>query len=125
MFDRYSERARQVIFISRWFAEKRKGLYVEPEDLLRALIREDRGESLSLLTEVFPDVPVPSEQPTIGHRPFFDDNAATDLLRELQDEAPGLSTEARDTKRQTAPLVDMPISHSLARPGIGRQRPSE
>jgi len=88
MFDRSSQRARQVIAISRWFAEKRGGSYIEPEDLLRTLIREDRGASPSLLTEMFTDLPVPSKQPTIGHRPFFDDNVPTDLLRELQDDAP-------------------------------------
>jgi ATP-dependent Clp protease ATP-binding subunit ClpA len=114
MFERYSDRARQVIFISHRSAERRGGSYIEPEDLLHALIREDRGEFASILMEVFPGPTAPLEQPTIGHRPFFDDDVAMDLLRELQEDTPGLSAEAGGGKLQPVPHVDIPVSRSLA-----------
>jgi len=116
MFERYSDRARQLIFMALWSARKRSGSYIEPEDLLHALIREDRGEFAALSAEVFPGSRGPIEIPPSGHRPFFADDIARNLLRELHEDPDSPNSEKQQNdKREPVPQVDMPISHSLKR----------
>lgn len=45
MFERYSARARSVIFLALGCARRRGAAYIEPGDLLHALVREDRRET--------------------------------------------------------------------------------
>ena len=85
-----------------WSARRRGGSHIEPEDLLHALIREDRGESAAI-TEIFP---------AAAHRPFFSDGVARALLRELHESPDPLSSETQE-KREPVPHVDMPVSYSL------------
>jgi ATP-dependent Clp protease ATP-binding subunit ClpC len=115
MFERYSDRARRLIFMALWSARRRGGSYIEPEDLLQALIREDRGEFAALSAEVFPGSTVPIDSSVAGHRPFFADDIAENLLRELHADAVSPNLEAQSGNREPAPQVDMPISHSLKR----------
>jgi ATP-dependent Clp protease ATP-binding subunit ClpC len=113
MFERYSERARRLIFMALWSARRRGGPYIEPEDLLHALIREDRGEFATLSTEVFPGISGPIEIPASGHRPFFSDDAARNLLGKLHEGTDSPNLETPGSKREPVPQVDMPVSHSL------------
>ena len=113
MFERYSHRARCLIFMALWSARRRCGLYIEPEDLLHALIREDRGEFAAISAEVFPDAEVPDEDSTMDQTPFFSDGVARSLLRELNEDADPMTAETPGEKRTPVPHVDMPISRSL------------
>jgi hypothetical protein len=115
MFERYSDRARQLIFMALWSARKRGGPYIEPEDLLHALIREDRGEFAALSAEVFPGAPGPIESAASSHRPFFAQDIARNLLCELHEDPDSPNSEKQNDKREPVPQVDMPISHSLKR----------
>jgi ATP-dependent Clp protease ATP-binding subunit ClpA len=113
MFERYSDRARQVIVIALWSAWRRGGSHIEPEDLLHALIREDRGEFTALSTEVFPGAPSRIESPAAGHRPFFADEVAKTLLQELGEEPDRQTRDTPSGRLEPVPHVDMPVSESL------------
>ena len=113
MFERYSDRARRLIFMALWSARNRGGSYIEPEDLLHALIREDRGEFAAFSAEISPGVTTIMGEPASGDRRFFADEVARNLLRELHEDTEPLNTETRSAKREPVPHVDMPISHSL------------
>ena len=45
VFERYSARARSVVFLAVGCARRCGAAYIEPEDLLHALVREDRRDS--------------------------------------------------------------------------------
>ncbi len=96
-----------------WSARRRGGLYIEPEDLLHAVIREDRGELAAIIADVFPGSAAPDEFSTGDHRPFFSDDVARTLLRELHEDPDPLSRETPGKKREQAPHADMPVSRSL------------
>jgi ATP-dependent Clp protease ATP-binding subunit ClpA len=119
MFERYSYRARCLIFMAIWSARRRGGSYIEPEDLLHALIREDRGELPAISAEVFPgadggELPVALNRNSgAGRRSFFSGSVATNLLRDLHEDTEHLNADARGERREPVPHVDMPISHSL------------
>jgi hypothetical protein len=113
MFERYSHRARYLIVMALWSARRRGGLCIEPEDLLHALIREDRREFAAISAKVFPGAVAPEEDYAGNHRPFFSDDLARTLLRELDEDADPLITETPGEKREPVPHVDMPISGSL------------
>jgi len=113
MFERYSYRARRLIVVALWSARRRRVDYIEPEDLLHAIIREDRGEFAAISAEIFPG-PSPPNVDSVGHRrPFFSGNVATDLLRELHEDTEPLNPEIPSEKREPVPHVDLPVSHSL------------
>ena len=88
-------------------------MYIEPEDLLHALIREDRGEFAAIGSEVFPGTATPHEFPAGDHRPFFSDGVAKTLLRELHEEAGPLTGERLGDRREPVGRVDMPVSSAL------------
>jgi len=113
MFERYSGRARRLIVLALWSARRRGGLYIEPEDLLHALIREDRGEFAAFRAEVFPGASAPDQDSARDHRPFFSDGVARTLLRELDEDADPMAAETPGEKREPVPHVDMPTSRSL------------
>ena len=113
MFERYSYRVRCLIFMALWSARRRGGSYIEPEDLLHALIREDRGEFPAISAEVFPGAAAPNENSAASRRSFFSGDVATNLLRELHEDTEPLNADAWGERREPVPHVDMPISHSL------------
>jgi len=116
MFERYSDGARRIIIMAVWSARNRGGSYIEPEDLLHALIREGRGEFVALAAEIFPGgAPVPIHDPDGGHRPFFADEVARKLLRELHADTDPLKAEVGTGKLEPGPHVERPLSHSLKR----------
>ena len=102
MFERYSVRSRYVIFIALWSARRRGGSYIEPEDLLHALVREDRRDIATPWAEIFPGSPALSAE-SGGARPFFTDDTAQNLLTALEEPSKG----------DPAAKGDMPVSHSL------------
>ena len=86
---------------------------MEPEDLLHALIREDRGEFATLSAEVFPGASAPETFLAGDIRPFFSDSVARTLLHELHEDPAPLTREAPGQKRDPVPHSDMPVSRSL------------
>jgi ATP-dependent Clp protease ATP-binding subunit ClpA len=113
MFERYSDRSRHLIFMAVWSARRRRGSYVEPEDLLHAIIREDRGEFPAIGAEMFPGTATTNEASAGSRRPFFSSNAAANLLRELNEDTEPLNAENPSEKHEPAPNVGIPISQSL------------
>jgi ATP-dependent Clp protease ATP-binding subunit ClpA len=97
-----------------WSARRRGGLYIEPEDLLHALIREDRGELAAIHDQVFPDTAAaaPSEFSVSNHTAFFSDDVARTLLQELHEDPDPVSRE-KPAKLEPVPHADMPVSRSL------------
>ena len=98
-----------------WSARRRGGPYIESEDLLHVLIRDDRGEFAAMSAEVFPEASCPIEIPGGSYRPFFAEDVARNLLRELHEDANFLNAEARSENREPVPQVELPMSHSLKR----------
>lgn len=113
MFERYSNRARCLIVMALWSARRRGGSYIEPEDLLHALIREDRDEFPALSSEVFPGPPGPLADAGSGRQPFFSSELARNLLRELHQDPDPLLPKPRTGNLEPAPHTDMPVSRSL------------
>jgi ATP-dependent Clp protease ATP-binding subunit ClpA len=113
MFERYSERARRVIFTALWSARRRGALYIETEDLLHAMIRYDRGEFPAISAELFPGAPAHHEDSAESRQPFFSGGVAKNLLRELHEDPDPVSTAPRGEKLEATPESDMPVSHSL------------
>jgi ATP-dependent Clp protease ATP-binding subunit ClpA len=113
MFERYSDQTRRLIAMALWSAKRRGGSYIEPEDLLHALIRDDRGEFAAISAEIFPGAQGHYKHSDGSHRPFFSDRVAASLLRELREDPNPASAEPRAGKREPAPHVDMPVSDSL------------
>jgi ATP-dependent Clp protease ATP-binding subunit ClpA len=113
MFDRYSNRARSLIVIAFWSARRRGGSYVEPEDLLHAIIREDRGEFAAIAADAFPGARTSSDASTGSHRPFLSESVAATLLKELHEDAGPAKPETPTENRE--PHVDTPLSQSLKR----------
>lgn len=113
MFNRYSVSARRVIFTALWSARPRGGPYIEPEDLLHAIIRDDRGEFAAIASEIFPGSVAPVEESAANRRPFFPGDAAADLLRELHEAPDPLTSQTPADRREPAPQADMPVSPSL------------
>ncbi len=112
MFERYSDSARRLIFMALWSARRRGGSYIEPEDLLHAIIRDDRGEFAVISSEVFPGYIVPHED-SAGKLPFFSADVAADVLRELHEDPDPLSRQTPGEKLEPIPHVDMPVSRPL------------
>jgi len=84
MFDLYSERARQVIFITRLESGARGAEMIGVEDLLAALIVEDQNkipETLEMLGETGNFIGLTTHQP-------FLPAAATSLLESIQQSLP-------------------------------------
>jgi ATP-dependent Clp protease ATP-binding subunit ClpA len=102
MFDRYSMRARQVVMLSRWMAVMRGAEAIELDDLLEALIREDQGEAVAILSKRHPNIPLVTEQDGASV-PFFSKDEAQTLLAALA--RPGLGSQDMS--------VDMPLAKSV------------
>jgi ATP-dependent Clp protease ATP-binding subunit ClpA len=112
MFERYSEPARRVIMLAVWSAQKRGAAYIEPEDLLHALIREDRREFAAAMVEMHPNQPR-IEQPAEDRRPFFTDTVAQSLIQELHEQPVLLTAEPPGGRLEPVPHVDLPVSRDL------------
>jgi hypothetical protein len=70
MFERYSARARSVIFLALGCARRRGSSYIEPEDILHALVREDR-RYLTATAELFAGGRLRPSGSAVTTRPSF------------------------------------------------------
>jgi ATP-dependent Clp protease ATP-binding subunit ClpA len=105
MFDRYSQSALTVIFLSRWVAAKRGAESIESEDLLESLIREDQGEFPSIHAEMNSGMPIAMDQGSVPTG-FFSEDEARNLLNALE----------KPTHDALDLASDMPIGHSIKKP---------
>lgn len=112
MFERYSARARSVIFLALGCARRRGAAYIEPGDVLHALVREDRRD-LAATAELFAGGPAPMEWLGSDQPPFFPDDVAKKLLRTLED-LPNRDPAAKDTCPFRALEAGPPFSTSIA-----------
>ena len=99
MFERYTEKARRVIFFARYEASQFGSPYIETEHLLLGLLREDKA---------------------LANR-FLRSHAAIDSIRK--------QIEAHTTIREkVSTSVDLPLSHECKRVlayGAGRSRAAQ
>ena len=100
-----------MIVLALWSARRRGASYIEPEDLLHAVIREDSGEFAALSGEVF-GAPSPVQHETVSPQ-FFAEDVAQDLLRELGHPPESAAAETPSEKREPVPHSDMPVSRDL------------
>lgn len=112
MFERYSDSARRLIFMALWSARRRGGPYIEPEDLLHAVIRDDRGEFSVISSEVFPGYVSPHEG-SVVNPPFFAGDVAASVLRDLHEDPHPMTRQTPGGQLEPVPHVDMPVSRSL------------
>ena len=103
LFERFSERAQMVIFLTRMDAGKRGAKAMDPNHLLDAIVREDQGE----LAKRFQGHFTPSGPVRPPDSPFFSAETATDLQGRLQHEFPIEAVPLPDS-------TDMPVSPALA-----------
>jgi hypothetical protein len=85
MFDLYSQRARQVIFLTRLESGARGAEMIGLDDLLAALIVEDQNkipQTLEMLGETGKFIGLTT------HQPFLPPAAATSLLESIQQSLP-------------------------------------
>src|SRR3569832_697927 len=86
MFERYTEKARRVIFFARYEASQFGSPYIEPEHLLHGLLREDKA---------------------LANR-FLRSHAAVESIRK--------QIEGHTTIREkVSTSVDLPLSHECMR----------
>ena len=101
MFEFYSERARQIIFVARVEAGARGAEMIDVDDLLASLIMEDQGIPSQAMLKLM-NAPDPSEP----HVPFLPSEVAARVLAGVQDTLP---------RRQSIPTsADMSISPALS-----------
>jgi len=130
MFERYTERARRVLFFSRYESSQLGSLSIQPEHVVLGLAREAEG----LVSEIFSAAGVRLEQlrSSIEERlrsqetvqpsveiPFSED--AKRLLRYAADEADGLSHQSIGGPHLLLGLLrldDEPIVYYLAERGV-------
>lgn len=105
MFEVYSERANQVIFVARLKAGHRGADMLDVDDILVAFIIEDQMMEKRLLELL--DRPDIHGFPFKAHRPFFSPDVASDLLRRIE--------ELLSRSQSIAQSAEMPIS-----PGVRR-----
>jgi hypothetical protein len=87
MFDKFSMRARQVVFVARFNAGERGARMIEVGDLLAALVLEDQGRGEKIfLTSFGDDGTLVNKAPS--HLPFFSLEAAGHLLPRIRDILP-------------------------------------
>lgn len=89
MFERYTEKARRVIFFSRYEAARNESPYIEAEHLLLGLAREDQELA----------------------RDFLGGDAGVD---EIKDEI-GKRWTTRDTRQKASSSIDLPLSNESKR----------
>src|SRR5581483_6174488 len=106
MLDKYSVRARHVIFIARLVAGQRGAKAIGVDDLIMAFLLEDQGDANNILSGILSGIPEFRRLKFENHPRFFDSNLAVDLLTKMQ----GLLS--RKTPISTA--IDLPFSRRAA-----------
>jgi len=103
VFELFSQRARQVIFLARLKAGQRGAQTIEIEDLLAGYIIEDRGEFEKAISDLFPNGNPVKQVGARSHRSFLSPDLASDLLASLQ----ALCTQSHPVPNQS----DLPLSN--------------
>lgn len=105
MFDRFSERSRLIVFLTRINAGRRGAAALEPAHLPEAILREDQGEA--------PEVFFPGAMTSTGsplrppEHPFFTRQAASEILSAIEHLLPPPADPLEDS-------VDMQCSPALS-----------
>lgn len=102
MFEKYSDRARRVIFFSLMVAKQRGAAEIGVEDLLEALVIEDQRDSRRLPKETIYDRV--ANMP--DHPPFFSAEAAATIHRGLEPLLPASDAPSPES-------VEMPLSAAV------------
>ena len=96
MFELYSNRARQIIFLARVESGARGAETINVEDFLVSLIMEDQNIRSQALLELM-GAPDPSRLPFEPHVAFLPSEVAARVIEEIQDASPrrpSISTSA-------------------------------
>jgi ATP-dependent Clp protease ATP-binding subunit ClpA len=102
VFDQYSDRARTIVFVTRYRSGKDGAPALDTDHLIEAIIFEDQGKLADALDEETLLSPVFEPKPH-----FFSAEIASELLLKIQQLLPG---------REPIPTsVDMPVSSDLKR----------
>ena len=105
MFELYSDRVRQIIFVARVESGARGAEMIDVDDLLASLIMEDQNICSQALLELM-SAPDPSQLPFEPHVPFLPSEVAAIVLAGIQDTLP---------RRQSVPTsANMSISPALS-----------
>jgi len=111
LFEQFSERARQVVYLARMYAGKTGAPDIDLAHLVEALVREDQGEFRNIVSREIDSLPqTPSSFVSVGlrrYRPFFSSEAAAKILLRLDQ----LFTNAQAIPHS----ADMPVSAALGR----------
>jgi hypothetical protein len=139
LFERYTEKARRVIFFARYEASQFGGEYIEPDHLFLGLMREDiqlraiiRGTGTSdekVRQEVESLMAQKEKTPTSAEMPLNED--ATRVLTLAAEEADSLSDESIDMRHLVLGVLRVPcictsilekhgITHATYRDAVGR-----
>lgn len=103
MFEEFSERSLQVLFLARMGAGRRGAASLEPVDLLDAVITEDQGK----MTAKFPEAVTSSGPLQPPERPFFSQVKASQILSAIEHVLPPKTEPLADS-------VDMGCSPALS-----------
>lgn len=102
MFDRYSHRARRIIFFARMRAGQRGADSMDVKHIIEALVMEDQGDLAKMMPNAATTRGAPSLVPS---RPYLSAANATDILEALE----GLSSQGEPISTS----VDMPLTDAL------------
>lgn len=105
MFEAYSTRARQVIFVARLKAGQRGAEMIEVDDMVAALVIEDQDIVEGLLSESFETKDSSTEFRFKIHHAFFSPDVASETLRKIEELLPKSNPVANS--------VEIPLSPSL------------
>lgn len=107
MFDRYSQRAAQVLFLARLEAGQRGAKTISVDDLVASIIVEDQGKfaAVSDLENSRTASPGAPQAVYPYHQPFLDSQIATGLLQKIEGSLDRTASIPRN--------ADMPISSDL------------
>jgi hypothetical protein len=104
MFDTFSARARQILFLARFKAGERGATAIDVDDFIDALVLEDQGTLESIFSK-FCDGLEATVNSAPSHVPFLSSDLAQDLLSKLGRSLP---------RSQPVPLTtEIPLSPSL------------
>ena len=105
MFDFYSERARQILFLARVESGARGAEMLDVDDLLVSLIMEDQGIRSQALLELM-HASDPSQLPFEPHTAFLPAEGAARVIEEIQNASPH--------RQPISVSADMSISPALS-----------
>ena len=113
MFDNFSMRARQVVFVARFKAGERGARTIEVDDLLAALVLEDQGMSEEIFSSSFGDRDTFVNR-TPSHLPFFSSETAEHLLARIKDILPQSDSVGMIEEIPLSPALNNVVGSAIA-----------